>query len=291
MTYPGFDPFVGPAAQRSELWRAGAGAALVLILYTIGAVGIIAGVGALFSEQVGPFDIATGATPIAVLILLFHFVAMVVAVVLVTRFLHKRSGWTLLGDRSRLVGDFLRMLGLALIVSAIASTLAVLILDLSPNVPLGTWLIFLPLALPMILLQTGAEELVFRGYLLQQLGARFGVAARAAWMVLPSLLFAVLHVDMTSQGSNVWAVLAVITLFALITADVTARTGSLGAAWGLHFMNNVQAILIFSLDGPLSGLSLATVGLEANTPAALPLFAADGVALLVIYALWRRRYG
>jgi DNA-directed RNA polymerase subunit RPC12/RpoP len=39
-----------------------------------------------------------------------------------------------------------------------------------------------------VLIQTGAEEVLFRGYLQQQLAARF--ASPIAWMVLPSAIFA-----------------------------------------------------------------------------------------------------
>ncbi|MEM6897080.1 MAG: hypothetical protein AAF576_06845, partial [Pseudomonadota bacterium] len=82
-----------------------------------------------------------------------------------------------------------------------------------------------------------------------------------------------------------------IMLFALISADVTARTGSIGAAWGLHFVNNVQALLIISVLGPLSGLSLGTLGVTAASPEVLPLFAADALGLILIYVVWRRLYG
>ncbi|MEL6550968.1 MAG: type II CAAX endopeptidase family protein [Pseudomonadota bacterium] len=291
MAYPGFETHVAPARPRAELWRTALGALLVLLVYAGLAVGFIAGAGFVFQSQVSVDEIGSGETPAAVLILLAHFITMVIAVAVVTRLLHRRGALTLIGDTRRLWRDFRGMTALAAGVALVTCLLIVLTQEVTPATPAGTWLLFLPLALPLVLLQTGAEELVFRGYLQQQLGARFGVAARTAWMLVPALLFAVLHVDMTSQGGNLWAVLAVITLFALLTADLTARTGSIGAAWGLHFINNIQALLIFSLDGPLSGLSLARLPVPLESPAALPLFAADAVALLVIYGLWRRLDG
>ncbi len=45
----------------------------------------------------------------------------------------------------------------------------------------------LPLTLAGLVVQTGAEELLFRGYLTQQLAARF--EARAIWMGVPALAF------------------------------------------------------------------------------------------------------
>jgi uncharacterized protein len=43
--------------------------------------------------------------------------------------------------------------------------------------------------------------------------------------------------------------------FGLIAADLTARTGSIGAAWGFHFANNTMAITILATDGTITGLS------------------------------------
>lgn len=293
MSYPGFDAFTAPARASAELWRTLLGALLIVTLYAIGATVIIAGGGFVF-ESLGiatRFDILEGRTPAALLLVLFHFIAMAGAAILVTRLLHKRGGWTLVGDRHRLWSDFRSMAGTAIVVSVIGATGVILLAGVDWKLGIGTWLIFLPLALPLILLQTGAEELVFRGYLQQQLGARVGAGLRAVWMLIPSLLFAAGHVEPSIQGGNYWAIFAITAYFALITADVTARTGSIGAAWGLHFINNVQALLIFSLAGPLSGLSLGSVGIEASSPDALPLFALDALALTVIYLLWRRRHG
>ncbi|MEL6914549.1 MAG: CPBP family intramembrane glutamic endopeptidase [Pseudomonadota bacterium] len=288
MAYPGFETHTAPAAARAELWRTALGAVLILLVYAGLAVGFIAGAGWLLSDEVTANQIAAGSTPLAVVILLAHFAVMVIAVAVVTRLLHRRGALTLMGDRTHLLRDFLRMAGIAAAMAALATVFILLTQEITMEIAPGRWLLFLPLALPLLLLQTGAEELVFRGYLQQQLGARFGVGVRAAWMVCPALIFAVLHVDPASQGQNLWLVVLVITLFALLTADITARTGSIGAAWGLHFVNNVQALLIFSLEGPLSGLSLASLGLSAASPAALPLFAADAAVLLIVYGLWRR---
>ena len=293
MTYPGFDAFTAPARETSEIWRTLLGLVLTALIYAALGTGIIAGGGFLLeSSGVGTrFDILDGSTPPALFLVLFHFIAMAGAVILVTRYLHRRSGWTLVGDRSRLWRDFGTMAGYALVVGALGAALVAVFVGVEWKFSFSRWMLYLPLALPLILLQTGAEELVFRGYLLQQLGARVGVAARAVWMLIPALLFAMLHVDPESQGTNYWAIVAVTAFFAILTADITARTGSIGAAWGLHFINNVQAILVFSLIGPLSGLSLGTVGIAASSPSALPLFALDAAALFLIYALWRRRLG
>jgi len=113
--------------------------------------------------------------------------------------------------------------------------------------------LFLPLTVAFIFLQTGAEELFFRGYLQQQLAARF--AARWIWMWIPSAVFALLHWS-PDAGGNLPLVLMSALVFGLAAADLTERTGSLGAAMGLHLGNNFIAIAVVSLGDTISGLSL-----------------------------------
>jgi membrane protease YdiL (CAAX protease family) len=113
---------------------------------------------------------------------------------------------------------------------------------------------FLPLALVGVLIQTGAEEVLFRGYMQQQLAARF--SSPLMWMVLPSAIFAALHYQPEIMGDNTWLMMAAVFVFALLAADLTAVTGTIGAAWAMHFVNNALAILVVATDGPLSGLAL-----------------------------------
>ena len=56
---------------------------------------------------------------------------------------------------------------------------------------LEEWLLALGPVATVIFLQASSEELVFRGYLPQQLAARFGNPA--VWGFLPSILFGALH--------------------------------------------------------------------------------------------------
>ncbi len=293
MTYPALPPYIAPAREAAEIWRTLLGLVLIFALYTGGAIAVVTFGGIVLGKAglVTIADISEGRTPAGLLLLLFHFIAMAGAVALVTRLLHKRSVGTLFGPARLMWRDFGRMAGLAAILAIIGASVVALTAPVSWDMKIGTWLIFLPLALPLILLQTGAEEMLFRAYFMQQLGARFGVAARAVWMLLPALIFGTLHMDPASQGANVWAVLAVTVLFGAIAADITARSGNLGAAWGMHFVNNVQAMLLISLAGPLSGLSLGTIGLATSAPAVLPYFALDGAAMIVLWLIWRRRYG
>ena len=119
------------------------------------------------------------------------------------------------------------------------------------------WLMLLPLSLGGILLQTGSEELLFRGYLQQTLAARFD--ARWIWMGVPAVLFGIGHYQPGVAGANAPVIVAWAICFGLAAADLTARAGTLGPALALHMINNTGALLFVSVKGEMSGLSLATL--------------------------------
>ncbi|MEM6277317.1 MAG: type II CAAX endopeptidase family protein [Pseudomonadota bacterium] len=121
---------------------------------------------------------------------------------------------------------------------------------------LPAWLAFLPFACGAIAVQTLAEEVFYRGYL-HHFASRF-FRSPWGWLIVPSLAFGVAHVfnDTTSFGT-VFTYIAYVTCFGVAAADLTARTGSLGAAWGLHFANNVFVICVSAEEGGfMSGAAL-----------------------------------
>jgi hypothetical protein len=153
------------------------------------------------------------------------------------------------------------------------------------------WLALAPLALAALLVQTGAEELFYRGYVQQQVAARFDNPW--VWLTLPNVLFALAHWDM--EGAFVqnaqyvlWAF-----CFGLAASDLTARTGAIGAAVGFHLVNNVYAFAFFApLEGPDSGLALflfAPMGEDAlfDSLAETPLVSGPYLAeLLMVGLMW-----
>ena len=112
----------------------------------------------------------------------------------------------------------------------------------------------LPIALLAVLVQSSAEEIIFRGYLQQQLGARF--RSPWVWMVVPSVLFALAHYDPQAAGENVWLIVIWAGFFGAAMADLTARAGNLGPAIAVHFVNNALALLVVALPDQLGGAAL-----------------------------------
>jgi hypothetical protein len=96
---------------------------------------------------------------------------------------------------------------------------------------------------------------LFWGYLQQQCAA---LSDRPwVWMGLPSLLFGAAHYlnGFGPADGVLYALWA--TLLGLTCADLTARTGNIGATIGLNLSNNLFAFLIVGEKGmPSSGLVL-----------------------------------
>lgn len=254
----GYAPYavlVAPARDRAELLRLLLGFALIEAFYG-GALAIIDGLTDRLPDAAVDAYYG-GTTPLGLILQLLSFGFLAAAVVLVLRFGHERGLGSLLGPMPVVARDliraFLGVLTLMLALEAIPPWWDAALIDQTR--PVGLWLLLLVPALAVLLIQTGAEELLYRGYLQSQIAARF--PHPAAWLILPNVAFAVVHWNnggdpVQSAQYVTWAF-----LFGVAASDLTARTGSLGAAIGFHLANNAFAFLLFAeAEGPDSGLAL-----------------------------------
>ena len=200
-----------------------------------------------------------------VFLMLFQFVFMIVALSMVLRTIHRRQLRTLIGRRDRAIFDFwlcvkfLAPLYLVFWIMPMPEGL-----QLEAHLRLGQWLLFLPLALGLVMIQISAEELLFRGYLQSQLAAQF--RHPIVWMAIPSVLFGLLHYSPNMAGENAWVLVVWACIFGVAAADLTARSGTLGPALALHFTNNIFAILFAAPQGNLDGAALYTFPLKLDAP-------------------------
>jgi membrane protease YdiL (CAAX protease family) len=254
---PVFDRFVEPARQRPQLWRLVVGLVLAMAIYVAWTVAVVAAAFFMVARDQDPIlwtqSLVDAKEPGGTLLLLLTFVGMALGPMVAARLLHRQRPGTLFGPRVRTLRDFVRAAGIVFAVLAVALGLWTLEYDAVANLPLSTWAMLLPLTLLGLLVQTGAEEVLFRGYMQSQLAARF--RSPLIWLLIPALLFGFAHFDVATAGDNVWVVVGSAAVFGLIAGDLTARTGSIGAAWGFHFANNVVALAILSTGGTISGLS------------------------------------
>jgi membrane protease YdiL (CAAX protease family) len=271
-----FAAFIAPAAAKPALWRTIACALLAVSLWLFA-------VGATL-----PFATRTGgfATPTGVLLFLASFLGLAAGVALAARLLQSRSPRTLLGRdgfRPRAFGS-----GVAVVAVAAVPTSLALAVVAAPErqTALAEWAAWLPLALPAILVQSIAEELAFRGFLLQSLAARF--CSPLVWWLLPAVMFGALHWNPAELGPNAPLGVLASTLIGLALADATVRTGHLSAAIGLHFSNNIMAMLVIAMPSPISGLALFVSGVDSDDVGLVRLLlVADLTAILLAWGLWR----
>jgi membrane protease YdiL (CAAX protease family) len=121
--------------------------------------------------------------------------------------------------------------------------------------------------------QAVAEEVVFRGLLMQTIGAWL---RHPAWAILlPVPLFVIGH-DYNAIG------LVDIAVFAVVAGYLTWRTGGLEAAIGMHVVNNVAGLLL----GLLTGADLDATDIAPLTSALGVAYTAISAALILV---WHRR--
>ncbi|PSL21237.1 CPBP family intramembrane glutamic endopeptidase [Shimia abyssi] len=278
--YRPHDILIEPARSSASLMQLGMG--LVVMVVAVIVLNF-AWFGVLVTQLGGPsviHEIAQGTTVRGMALLLGSFSCMVAALWLALALVHGRSLRSLLGPRLAFVTQGRQVLKACVILYV------VLFLVPSPEevtperaMDWGLWLRLLPLSLGLLILQCGAEELVFRGYLQSQLAARF--RSPLIWMVLPSLLFGVLHYDVEVYGDvAIWLVIWAVA-FGLVAADLTARTGTLAPAIVLHVVNNFVAMSLAATNGYWDGLALYTFPFgPEDTEILMALMPVEGGVLL-----------
>lgn len=288
MRTPEFNAYVAPARLYPQLWRLVLGVFLILFIY-LGFLSLVMGGILAYAKPPGFLvwmrDFQQPAKPLPAMVMLFTFVGLALGPIIAAPACQYRSPATLFGPWS----ETWRSFAITVVVSAlflgpfIAASLW--FSPATPNLPFAQWLGYLPVVIPLLLIQTGAEELVFRAYLPQQLAARF--RSRLIWMGLPAVLFAAGHWN-PALGQSSWLLIGSTLVFALIATDLVERTGSIGAAIGLHFVNNSFAILLVSTQGTITGLSLFTSPMPPPGSGEMALMLGlDVVALLVLWRILR----
>lgn len=281
--YRAHSGLVVAARARPELWRLLVGlvlaAAVILALNMALQIGLSTLLPGFWQTQ---FAGGQGATPAAMLVLLGSFGFVFVAVATAARVMQGRDFWGIIGPVPLALAQFWQVMRLLLVLAAILLVLPPY--DMGPtlvqNLALSTWLMLLPLSLLGVLIQTSSEEVLFRGYIQQQLAARF--SSPLIWGVLPSVLFAVGHYLPVQAGANAGLIALWAGVFGVLMADLTARAGTLGPAIAVHMANNVWALLAVSLPDQLHGLSLYTVPFDMADTTQLRAWLPVDFALMLV---------
>lgn len=256
--YRPHEQLLSPARETAQIWRLIMGLIIASGVYLICNQTMFRTLYTWQGKNAPAFSetLIVGSTPLAMYILLASFGFMTLGVAIALRVVHKRGFADIFGDWVTCFAQVRAVLAMLVIINLVVFVLPPWDLGapLVSNMNLGTWLLLLPVSLGVVFIQVSAEEVLFRGYIQQQLAARFN--SPLIWMVMPAVLFGFGHYMPEEAGPNAMLIASWAVVFGLLMADLTARAGTLGPAIIVHFVNNVVAILIISMPDNLSGLAL-----------------------------------
>ena len=273
--------------------------AATFVRYAIGLILILAGWFVLGSLVAVPFTllgltVLKGSAAGKTLGVVSTFFVAAIAVPLVTRYLLKRPWWSFGFPEGRINW---RALGIALAVGLFVSLASTLIFGAAgllrihfQTLDMGQWLLLLVVAGTGLLVQTGTEEFMYRGYLTQFV--RRYTANPIAFIGVPAMIFAAMHIANIAAFGGHWYALLPYLVSALLYAWFAYRTGALWMAIGLHWANNLGNSVLVGTDMDVLP-SLAPVIIEHpsfNLVLGVTLFGAL-LTFVLLEALIRRRVG
>ncbi len=283
--YRAHEHLVAPARPGRALWRFLVGLIVIAV--------VVFGLNSLFNGAIHAVAPAgwwarylnadtQGDAPLSMLILLCSFGFVLIGAGVAARVMHKRAPLGLIGPMPLALVQFSQVFRILALLGIVLFLLPPwdMGVPLTPNLGFSGWLLLLPVSLIAVLIQTSAEEVLFRGYIQQSLAARF--PSPLVWMVLPASLFALGHYMPVEAGDNALPIALWAGVFGCLMADLTARAGSLGPAIAVHLFNNIIALLFVALPGALSGLSLYIVPFEMSDTGAMRAWLAVDFATMFV---------
>lgn len=280
---------------KNDWWRYVLAVVLILFMWQI--LGALPSAALIIWEMVDrgfQAGISTGNLPdmdttAGFIALMLAFVFFMIGIFLTTRFIHRRPFRTLITPaRSIAWGRLFQGFGFWFILAALMSVVEALLfpgryvwsLDMQRFLP------FLFLALVFIPIQTSAEELFFRGYILQGIGLRM----RNIWILssISGLLFGLPHLLNPEAAVNLPLLGIYYFAFGFCLAYITLRDGKLELALGAHAANNLFSVLfanttISALPSP-SLFTISVLDAVFSVPAGL-----IGLAIFIWFFVGRFR--
>jgi uncharacterized protein len=232
---------------KNEWWRYLLALSIIVVMWLI--IGSVPAVGlTVFILADGnpgtTFDTETqafiGIDPvIPFVIIMLSFVLFFVGIFIAVRFVHQRRFTTLIASNGIRWGRIAQAFGLWMLFAALIAGLESWLypgryqLTFDP-IP---FLISAILSLIFIPIQTSAEELLFRGYMLQATGLR--IRNTLVLCILSGILFMLPHVFNPEVTSDTIFILFFYYAFGAFLALITLKDGGLELALGVHAANNL----------------------------------------------------
>ena len=210
---------------------------------------------------------------------LLTFLPFLLLTLLAWRSLLGRPVATLINERGRIE---VRRIGLGFVVwLGLCAATSVIDLLLHPGefaitFDAGRFALYALVALALLPVQTWAEELFFRGWVLRWAGGHPPITR----VVISGVVFAMPHLGNPEAATDTWLALTAYFLLGAGWAWVSVRDGGIELAMGAHFANNAFSLLVVGYDDaalPTSALvttsSLNLLVTTISIAAIVPLFA------------------
>ena len=277
-------------------WRYVISIFLILFLYQIiGAIPLLILSAALtldknpatqFNPETLQFE---GVEPLlSYLVINFASICLLAGLYISVRFLHQRRMITLVTPNEQVRWKrIFQGFGLYFVLTFVISFVGIV---LSPSEYRLTFkpsqfLVFLPIALVITPIQTSAEELFFRGYLLQ------GMGLKTRSLLIPilgsSLLFMLPHLLNPEVKSNFFLMALLYLLLGIFLAVITVKDDSLELAMGVHAANNLFAVLILNYSN--SVLPSPSIVTASRLDPLSSLISFIIVAVIFCFVIWKER--
>jgi len=222
------------------------------------------------------------------LVLNFASICLLAGLYISVRFLHQRRMITLVTPNQQVRWKrIFQGFGLYFLLTFVISFVGIV---LSPSEYQLTFkpiqfLVFLPIALVITPIQTSAEELFFRGYLLQ------GMGLKTRSLLIPilgsSLLFMLPHWLNPEVKSNFFLMTLLYLLLGIFLAVITVKDDSLELAMGVHAANNLFAALILNYSN--SALPSPSIVRASRFDPLSSLISFIVVAVIFCFVIWKER--
>lgn len=216
-----------------------------------------------------------GVSPVAYGLMLASFPGTLVGLYLVQKFIHKRTIVSLHTAASNI--NWMRILQCILITWAVFGTLAAIghfsgFSALKANFDPSRFFVYALVTLIFIPLQSGTEEIVFRGYLNQG----FGHFISNKWIVftITSVMFAAMHLANPEAQSGAekgmvthLLVMSQYFMFGFFLSMMVDYDNGLESAIGVHAGNNMFAAMFVNYEGsvlPTPSLFIATPNADTD---------------------------
>lgn len=225
-------------------------------------------------------------------VLMLSFVFWIGVTWLLFKPFHKRDRMTLISGEKRFrLGRFFVGVAGYLVIMGLVTVVALLI---SPETNItfqfdgSKYIVFVILAIILVPFQTGCEELIFRGYLMQGLGL---CTKSKIWaLVITSVTFGLMHsVNPEVFDYGFFKAIPIFILMGAMLGFFTIVDDGLEFSWGIHFINNFVAFAIFGNEGSTFGASPLFV--QAKEEFSIAMWLTPILVTVVMYALLHKKLG